>query len=56
LNSYRVPIGSEEEEDGFDIYFTDAQMAPLQETTGLRAVNSMHVTKALFMNKTILIH
>jgi hypothetical protein len=54
LNSYRVPIFKLEEE-GFDIYFTDAQMAKVLARTGLKAI-SLHVTKALVEKGSILIH
>jgi hypothetical protein len=55
-NSYRVPQKPGLEEDGFEIYFTDSQMASLKEATGLLAVSSMHVTQAQFENKTFSIH
>jgi len=55
-NTYRVITKPGLEEDGFEIYFTDAQMASLKEATGLLAVSSMHVTKAQFENETFSIH
>jgi hypothetical protein len=54
LNSYRVP-NFKLEEEGFDFYFTDAQMAKLEARTGLKA-SSLHITKALAENGSILIH
>jgi len=56
MNSYRVPQKPGGlEEDGFEIYFTDAQMASLKEATGLEAVSSMHITAAQFKNETFMI-
>ena len=55
-NTYRVRGKPILEEDGFEIYFTDTQMAALKEATGLAAVSSMHITNALFENNTLMVH
>ncbi len=53
LNTYRVVQKPGLEEDGFELYFTEAQRAMLQSATGLRTVSSMHVSGAQLANKTI---
>jgi hypothetical protein len=56
MNSYRVPQKPGGlEEDGFEIYFTDTQMASLKEAIGLEAVSSMHVTAAQFKSEIFMI-
>jgi hypothetical protein len=54
MNSYRVPIFKLEEE-GFDFYFTDAQMAKVEARTGLKAI-SLNITKARVEEGSILMH
>jgi hypothetical protein len=51
-NSYRVP-NFKPEEEGFDIYFTDAQMAKVEARTGLKAF-SLNITKARVEEGSIL--
>ncbi len=56
LNTYRVPYIKEPLDDGIDIYFTDAQKEFLEEVTGLRTVDAMHINKAALEEKIVVFH
>lgn len=53
LNSYRVQFGQWEDE-GVDVYLTDAQRAVVLASTGLRA-DSIRVTTAMLTENQILV-
>jgi len=55
LNTYRVPV-FDPRDIIIEIYFTDAQKAYLQEVTGIKAVDSMRVSKAMIEEKSLVIH
>lgn len=54
LNTYRVPL-REPLEDIIEIYFTDIQKAQLEESTGLKAVDSMRLSRDMIMSKTVVL-
>jgi hypothetical protein len=56
LNTYRVQFTDPREDDGIEIYFTDAQKAYLEEVTALKSVDSMRLNKAMLETKIIVIH